>query len=283
MGKVKIYSDSTCDLSPELIERYGVKIVPLCIVMDEKSYYDSEEVTSEQIFEWAERNKTTPKTAAIPFDRAENDLKPAMENGDEVIFFCISRQMSSTSNVIRMVAEQNEYDKIYVIDSQSLSTGIGLQVIKACELAEQGKSAQEIVDIIEAGRSRVRASFVVDTLTYLSRGGRCSAVTALMASAFKIHPMIVVKDGSMGVGKKYRGKLPVAITNYLDDLDQMLKNAEPERVFITHSGCEPEIVDAVRSRLEALGIFSEIHETLAGGVISSHCGPATLGVLFYEK
>ena len=149
--------------------------------------------------------------------------------------------------------------------------------------ADKGKSAEEIVSEIEAARARVRASFVIDTLTYLARGGRCNAVAALMASAFKIHPMIAVKDGAMGVAKKYRGKLTVSLLNYVDDLAETIKNAEPRRVFITHSGCDEKTVEIVREKLKEMDVFEEILETRAGGVVSSHCGPATLGVLFYEK
>lgn len=283
MKKVRIVADSTCDLSRELVEKYGITIIPLCIVMDDKSYYDGEDVTPEEIFKWADANKTTPKTAAITFDKSEAALKPFMDAGDDIIFFGISSKMSTTCNVARIIGEQHEYDRLFVIDSENLSTGIGLQVIKAAQMAYDGKTAEDIVKEIEYARDRVRASFVVDTLTYLSRGGRCNAVTALMASAFKIHPMIAVKDGAMGVSKKYRGKLAVALTNYLNDLKEMLENAERERVFITHSGCDNEIIEMVREKLQEMNIFDEILITTAGGVISSHCGPATLGVLFYEK
>ena len=283
MNTVRIVADSTCDLTKDLVEKYDIKIIPLCIVMDEKSYYDGEDVTPEEIFKWADANKTTPKTAAIPFDKAEAVFKPYMDAGDDIIFFGISSKMSTTCNVARLIGEQYEYDRLFVVDSENLSTGIGLQVIKAAEMAAEGKSAEEIVDEIKAARSRVRASFVVDTLTYLARGGRCNAVTALMASAFKIHPMIAVKDGAMGVAKKYRGKLPVALVNYVNELKETIKNAETKRVFVTHSGCDEETVEMVRGRLKEMDVFEEILETTAGGVISSHCGPATLGVLFYEK
>ncbi|MBQ9692502.1 MAG: DegV family protein [Clostridia bacterium] len=283
MNRVRIVADSTCDLPKEVLEKYGISIIPLCIVMDGKSYYDGEDVTPDEIFKWADENKTTPKTAAISFDKTEKVLKPFMDAGEDIIFFGISSKMSTTCNVARIFAEQNEYGRMFVIDSENLSTGIGLQVIKAAEMAAEGKSAEDIVSEIEASRSRVRASFVVDTLTYLARGGRCNAVTALMASAFKIHPLIAVKDGSMGVAKKYRGKLPVALSNYVNDLKAQIMNAEPKRVFITHSGCDGETVEMVRKMVADLGVFEEILINTAGGVISSHCGPATLGVLFYEK
>lgn len=150
-------------------------------------------------------------------------------------------------------------------------------------MAREGVSAEEIVEKISAAKDRVRASFVVDTLTYLARGGRCTAVTALLANTLKLHPEIVVQDGAMGVNKKYRGSLKNALLKYAEDLKEDLLQAEPERVFITHSGCAPEVVGEIRAYLEGLDYFDEILETRAGGVISSHCGPGTLGILFYAK
>lgn len=283
MSKVRIIADSTCDLSKELVEKYGIKIVPLCIVLDEKSYFDGEEISPAQIYKWSDDNKTTPKTAAVPFDRVQAAYKEAVEAGEDVIFFGISSEMSTTCNVARIVAEDEGYDRVFVIDSRNLSTGIGLQVIRAAELAAEGRSAEEIVAEIEGARDCVRASFVVDTLTFLARGGRCSSVAALMASTLKLHPQIVVKDGKMGATKKYRGKMTVALSDYLKDLTPALQAADPKRVFITHSGCDAEIINMVKEKVEALGVFEEILITQAGGVISSHCGPNTLGVLFYEK
>ena len=278
---IRILADSTCDLSEELVKRYGITIVPLSIIMGEKSYYDGEDITPDKIFEWADANKTTPKTAAISQDRAEDVLRPLIDAGDDIIFFCISSKMSSTCNVVAMVG--GGYEKLHVIDSYNLSTGIGLQVIRAAELAAGGMDAASIAENINRDRAKVRASFVIDTLTYLSRGGRCSAVTALLANTLRIHPIIEVNDGAMGVAKKLRGHVEHAIMTYVTGLEEDLKNAHPARVFITHSGCSRALVEEVRDYLEGLDVFDEVLETRAGGVISSHCGPNTLGVLFYEK
>ena len=283
MNKIKIIADSTCDLSAELIEKYNISTVPLCIVMNDKSYYDGEDVTPDEIFKWANENKTTPKTAAISFDKAEEIIKPFMEKGYDIIFFGISSEMSTTCNVARITAAQNDYDRMFVIDSRNLSTGIGLQVIRAAELANEGKTAEEIVSEIEMSTSKVKASFVVDTLTYLARGGRCNSVTALMANTLKLHPLISVKDGKMGVSKKYMGKIDVALSKYTQDIKEELLAADSRRVFITHSGCKQETIDKVYSFLKELNYFEEIHITRAGGVISSHCGPNTLGILYYER
>ncbi len=283
MKKVKIVADSTCDLSAELIEKYDISIIPLCILLEEKSYYDGCDITPEEIYAWSDEHRATPKTAAISFDRAAEVLKPFMEAGDDIIFFGISAEMSSTCKVAQLVGEECNYSRLFVIDSENLSTGIGLQVIRAAELAAEGKSAEEIVAEIEEARHLVRASFVVDTLTFLARGGRCTSVAALMANTLKLHPQIVVRDGKMGVAKKFRGKMGVAIGAYVDDMMPAILAADSKRVFITHSGCSEDVIEAVYQKLAATEHFEEILITRAGGVISSHCGPGTLGVLFYEK
>ena len=283
MKNVKVIADSTCDLSQELLDKYDIKIIPLYILLDEESYKDGLEITPAELYEWSDKNGKTPKTAAPGIDVVQGILEKYDKEETDLIFFGISEEMSTTCNVVRLAAQEMEYEGFYVIDSRNLSTGIGLQVLKAAELAAQGMAAEDIVKTIEAQRDKVRASFVIDTLTYLHRGGRCSAMTALVAGALKLKPRISVADGKMDVTKKYRGNIRGVIQKYVQDMEGDLKQAEDTRVFITHSGCSPEIVEQVRSYLESLGHFKEIHETLAGSVVSSHCGPNTLGVLFYAK
>ena len=171
-------------------------------------------------------------------------------------------------------------DRVFVMDSMNLSTGIGLLVVQAAILAKQAASAKEVVDEIVKLRPRVRASFVVDTLVYLYRGGRCSGTAALLGSAIKMHPSIHVIDGKMQVGRKYRGNMDRVVKNYVEDQMELMKGAVKDRIFITHSGSEPDIVEAVRQQLKEMNYFDEVIETRAGSVISSHCGPGTLGVLF---
>ncbi len=280
---VKIIADSTCDLSDELIAKYGITIVPLYIVLGEKEYRDKVEITPADIYKWSDENKTTPKTAALSIDDAMKAIKPVLDQGDEIVIFSISKQMSSTNNVFRLAAEELETeDKISIIDSENLSTGIGLLIIEAATMAQEGKSKEEITAVIEELKPRVRSSFVVDTLEYLHRGGRCSGLAALAGGMLKLHPKIVVKDGAMGPDKKYRGKMDAVILKYAKEMEADLLSAKKERVFITHSGCEEEIVKSVKTYLEGLGVFDEILITVAGGVVSSHCGPGTLGVLFIE-
>lgn len=283
MSNIRIVADSTCDLPKDLLEKYNISIIPLCIVMGDESYYDGIETTPDEIYAWADENKTTPKTAAISMDKAEDVFKPFMEAGDDIIFFGISSEMSTTCNVARIVGEDNDYDKLHIIDSRSLSTGIGLQVLRAAEMVEAGMNAEDIVEEINEARGKVCASFVVDTLTYLARGGRCTAATALVANTLKLHPEIVVRDGKMGVNKKYRGSLDSALLKYAKELQMDMLQADPKRVFITHSGCSQETIDKVYQFVKEMEYFEEIIIARAGGVISSHCGPGTLGVLFYAK
>ncbi len=277
---VKIISDSTCDLSPELIARYDIDIVPLHIILGEDDYLDGAGVTPDDIYRWSDENRASPKTAAIGMEDALAVFAPYAAQGREVVCFTISSSMSSTWNVLRMAAEQTDAKLIHVIDSKNLSTGVGLQVIHAAEMARKGATAAEIVAEVKGMRDQVRASFVVDTLSYLHRGGRCSSVSALMGSALRLHPRITVAEGRMSATKKYRGRMKNVIRDYVADLTDDMRSARKEHVFITHSGCDEDTLAAVYGMLDNLHHFEEIHVTRAGGVISSHCGPGTLGVLF---
>lgn len=280
---IKIISDSTCDLSKDLIEKYDIAILPLHIHLGEEEYQDGVTITPDEIYTWADANNTTPKTSAASMIEVIDLYEPYIKNGDEIISFSISSSMSANNNVMRLAAEDLEAeDKIHVIDSANLSTGIGLLVIEAAIMAKEGKTAAEIVARIEELKPLVSASFVVDTLTYLHRGGRCSSVAVLAGGALKLHPKIVVENGKMGANKKYRGKINSVIMSYAKDLEADLKNAKKDRVFITHSGCDENVINDVRAYLESLEKFDEILVTRAGGVISSHCGPGTLGVLFIK-
>lgn len=281
---VKIISDSTCDLSPELIAKYDIDILPLHILLGEDEYEDGRNITPQQIYDWSDTHKTTPKTSAPSLAEAIELFRPYIEEKREIVCFSISGSMSTSGNVMRLAAEELEAsDLVTVIDSANLSTGIGLLVIEAAIMAGKGQSAAEITAAIEVLKPKVRASFVVDTLTYLYRGGRCNAVSAMAGGVLRLHPKIVVENGAMDASKKYRGKINSVIMSYVKDMEEDLKSARPERVFITHSGCDRDTVNAVRSYLESFGIFHEILETRAGGVVSSHCGPGTLGVLFIAK
>ena len=276
---VRILSDSTCDLSKELLERYNIEIIPLYVRLGDKEYLDSVNITPEELYRWSDEHGETPKTAAPSIDDIAKLLDPG--STDEYVIFTISSSMSASFNNARLAAESLDMtDRVYVIDSANLSTGIGLQVIRAAELAKEGKSAAEIVSEIQTIKDKVRASFVIDTLVYLHRGGRCSGLAAMLGTALKLHPRIAVADGAMHPEKKYRGHAQKYVMDYVKDMETDLKNARKDRVFITHSGCDKEIVDSVKEYLQSLNHFNEILETRAGSVVSSHCGPGTLGVLF---
>lgn len=281
---VKIISDSTCDLSKDLIEKYDIEIVPLHIVLGADEYEDGVNISPDEIYEWSDVNKVTPKTSAAGIEQTIELMRPYVEAGREVVCFSISAGMSTTVNVMTMAAEVLEAEHLVkVIDSASLSTGIGLLVIEAAIMAQEGRTAQEIADRMEYFKPLVRASFVVDTLTYLHRGGRCSGLAAMAGGVLKLHPKIVVENGKMRPDKKYRGKMERVVMDYVKDMEEDLRTAKRDRIFITHSGCGEEILEEVKHYLKTLDMFDEILVTRAGGVVSSHCGPGTLGVLFIRE
>ncbi|MBQ8655009.1 MAG: DegV family protein [Clostridia bacterium] len=278
---IRIVADSTCDLSPELKDKYGVAILPLFIRLGDEEYRDGENITPDEIYRWADAHHQTPKTAACDMETAKKLFREIAQAGDEAVCFAISGHMSTTVNAMRLAAEEaGAQDRVLVVDTQNLSTGGGLLVLAAADMARQGCSLPEIAEAVEELRGRVRASFVVDTLTYLHRGGRCSGVAALMGGALRLHPKIVVQEGRMQPEKKYRGRMSHVVMNYVRDMEESLRRADSARVFITHSGCDQALLDEVKAYLTGLGRFREILITRAGGVISSHCGPGTLGVLY---
>lgn len=283
MGKIVIASDSTCDLSPQLKEEFDIKVLPLCIVLDDVSYFDWEEITPDQIIEWSNKNKTTPKTAAAGIEKAIEFLRPFKEEGDDVIYIGISEDMSTTCNVIRLAASELEYDRVFIINSMNLSTGVGIQLLRAADMVKAGKTTEEIIEAITEARTKVRASFVVDTLTFLARGGRCSSATALLANTLQLKPRIEVSMGKMTVGQKYRGKYKKVILSYAKEMEEDLLKADKTRVFVTYSKIDPEISEAVADYLRSLNYFENVYTTDAGGVITSHCGPSTLGILYYAN
>ena len=281
MKKVSIITDSTSGLSQELLEQYDITVFPLHIHLGEKEYADGIDITPEEIYKWSDENGETPKTSALSLYDAKEYVKKALEKSEEVICFCISEEMSSCYSVMNMAAMELEAeDKVFVMDSRNLSTGIGLQILEAAGLIEEGFSAGEIVEKIKEMQPKVHSSFVVDSLTFLHRGGRCSGAAALAGNTLKLHPCIFVLDGKMQAGKKYRGKMDKVILNYVEDLKQGLTTAKKDHVFITHSGCEEALIETIKKELEDLNYFEHIHITQAGGVIASHCGPGTLGILY---
>ena len=276
--KVVISSDSTTDLGQELIDRFQIRILPLGISLGGKSYKDGIDMDAETIYDVYNKTGELPKTAAPNIDECISFYKESKEEGCELIHFTISSEMSSTYQNCVLAAE--EVEGVYVVDTRNLSTGGGLLVAAAAEMAEAGEDAKTIVAKCEEIRERISASFVIDNLEFLHKGGRCSSVAMLGANLLKLKPCIVVRDGAMSVAKKYRGDFHKVLLQYIADQVGDGTGIEKHRIFITHAGCDQEIVDDCLNKLKSLADFEEIHVTRAGSTISSHCGRNTLGVLF---
>ena len=279
--QVIIASDSTCDLSPELIERYQIKILPLEVSLGSKQYRDGVDINPDMIYENYEQSGQLPKTAAINISEFDEFFAKETADGNEIVLFTISSDMSSTFNNARLAAQ--EYEGVYPVNSMNLSTGGGLLVLTAAEMAAEGKSAKEIAEACCALRERVDASFVIDNLEFLHKGGRCSAVAKIGANLLSLKPCIVVQNGKMGVGKKYRGKFMACLKTYIADRVGDASHIEPHRIFVTHAGCADEVVNACVEQVKAIAPFDEVLVTRAGCTVSSHCGRNTLGVLFIRK
>ena len=279
---VFISSDSTCDLSRELIEKYGIGITPLYIVMGEESLKDGLECTPQDIFAAVESTGQLCSTAAVTVADYTDWFTAALRERDEVVHFTISSDMSACYQNACLAAAEFE-GRVFVIDSRNLSTGIGLLVLSAAELAAGGKDGAEIRTYVEAQREKLNVSFVLETLNYIHKGGRCSAVAALGANLLGLKPCIEVREGRMGVGKKYRGSLKKALTAYIRDRLADAEAVDTGRIFITHSGVDAALMEELRLLIGELAPFEEILITAAGSTISNHCGPNCLGILYYNK
>ena len=279
--RIHVTSDNTCDLSPELIEQYNITISPLYVVMDGKSYKDTIEIKPEVIYEYVERTKKVCSTAAMNVADYLDFFRANLEGYDAIVHFTISSEMSSCYQNACIAAE--EVGNVWVIDSRNLSTGIGHLVLDAAELAAEGKEPQQIADILNERKKKLDVSFVIDTLKYLSLGGRCSPLAALGANLLNLKPTICVVNGKMIVGKKYRMSLDRALLRYVKDQLGDLETVDTRRIFITDSGVSDENWQAVEKLLRETLPFEKIYHTRAGCTVSSHCGPGTLGILFYRK
>ena len=281
--KIKVVSDSTCDLTKELIEQYDIGITPLVIMKDDKEYFDGVDITPTDIFEYVDSGKGICHTSAINTQNYIDAFSQYTSEYDAVISFHISSEMSICYTNACIAAQ--ELGNVYVIDSRSLSTGIGHLVLDAAIMAQEGKlTAQEIVDIINEEKGKLDVSFVIDTLKYLHKGGRCSGVAALGANLLKLKPCIEVTGGIMDVGKKYRGNFANVIIQYTHDRLADLDSINPRRIFVTYAlGTPDKVVESVKAEVEKLNYFDEILTSTAGCSVSNHCGPVCLGVLFFRK
>ena len=281
--KIRICADSTCDLSPELVEKYDIAILPLYIVKDGVSYADGLEISPKDIYAHVTGGGAMCSTAAVSVADYEQFFAEQRKGYDALIHFHISSEMSSCYQNACIAAEG--FGNVYPVDSRNLSTGIGQLVIAAAELAAEGKlSAEEIYNIMMEKREKLDVSFVLDTLVYLRKGGRCSAVAALGANLLSLKPCIEVRGGTMGVGKKYRGTLGKCIVQYVRDRLEGRDDIDLRRIFITDStGFTQEELDAVEAEVRRCQPFEEILHTNAGCTVSNHCGPRCIGILYFHK
>ena len=280
--KIKITSDSTCDLGAELIQKYSIGIFSLSVILGDKSYKDGE-IEPQSIFGFVAESGTLPKTAAGSVDEYESFFGENLNGYDALIHFNISSCASSSCSAATNAAERFG-GKVRVIDSRALSTGQGLLVLKACDLAAQGLTAEQIEQKINSLRALVNTSFVPDALDYLHKGGRCSLAALIGAKVLKLHRMICEdENGQLIAKKKYMGNMQRCIKAYVADLKMQYPKYDKTRCFITHSSADAELVELAKNLVAENFMFDEVIETVAGSIVTSHCGRNTLGVLFISE
>ncbi len=276
---INIYTDSTADLGIELSSKYRVNVVPLLVHIAEQEYQDGVDLDAPRLFELVAKAGQLPKTAA----RSVGDYKQYFQTPGENIYIGISSQLSASIQNASLAADELSDGRVCIIDSLNLSTGIGLLVLRAAQLRDQGYSVAQIKEDILSCIPRVRTSFVLETMEYLYKGGRCSALQAVVGSLLRIRPVIEVKpDGCMGVKDKLRGTRAKALESMLASFEADLPNLDRQRVFVTHANCRKD-AEFLASEIRRIAAPEEVLITMAGSVISSHCGPDTIGILYLVK
>lgn len=280
--RIKITSDSTCDLSADIVKAHNIGIMSLTIIKDGQAYQDNVTITPAEIFAHVAAGGALCSTTAVSIGEYIDFFAPFAAEYDGVVHINLGSGFSSTHQNACLACE--EYDNVIAIDSKNLSTGHGLVVLKACELAKTAESLEQLKAELTAFTEKVEASFLVDNLEYLAKGGRCSAVVALGANLLNLKPCIEVKNNAMGVSKKYRGKYDKCLATYVkdrlegrDDLDTSMP------LFITQTKVSDACYAAVKEAVDTYSNFDTVYETLAGCTVSCHCGPGTLGILFVRK
>lgn len=281
MPKLKITCDSTCDLSAEQYNRYDISVIPLSVAMGDKLYRDGVDIKPEELFSYVEETGKLPTTSAISVGEYEDFFRPFVEEGYEVVHINLSSELSSSHQNARIAAQ--ELGNVFVVDSRSLSTGSGHLVILAAELASSGYDGAYIAKSLDDMKGQLDVSFVLQTLDYLHKGGRCSGLARFGANMLKLRPEIVMENGTLHVGKMYRGTMEKTILDYIRGRLENEKAVNCDRIFVTHSGVPEEIVEKAVALVKALRPFEEVVVTVAGSTISCHCGPACIGVLFFRK
>jgi len=279
--RVKITADSTCDLPPDIVERFNIGITALYIIMDEKQYKDRLEIKVNDIFEYVNSGKGMTRSNAINISEYQDYFTAWLKDCDAIVHISISNHFSACYQSAKIAAE--DFENVYVVDSLNLSTGSGQVVLDAAIMAENGVQPEVIVKKLEKIIPKVDASFVIGTLKYLQLGGRCSPLAALGANLLKLNPCIEVREGKMDVGKKYRGAFEKVILQYVEDRLSGRDDIDPKRIFVTYPpNTSEELISQVVEKVKSIRDFNEIITCEAGCVISNHCGPICIGILYYH-
>ena len=282
MNKVVIIVDSTCDLPKDVIESNKIEIVPLTVNFPDETYYDGVDITTPELYKMVSEKGILPKTAAITLGEIYNVFEKWIDAGYDIIYTGISSHMSKSYENAVMMSKEFADGRIEVVDSGNLSTGIGLLVLKACKWRDEGKDVHEIARLMRETVPHVRSQFIVDTMEYLHKGGRCSSVAKLFGTILKIKPLIVVREGKMSVGGKPRGKIEACLDKLVEMVVEDKDNIDLETVFVTHSEADTSCAYLMEKVKEVLP-EANVMESRAGCIISTHCGPGTIGVLYILK
>lgn len=283
MPKIRISADSTCDLSPELIEKYNIAITPLKITLGDTDYTDQIDITPQKIYDYVAETGVLPKTAAVSVGTYTDVFTELKKDCDEVVHFTISSEMSSCYQNAVLAAE--EVGGVYVVDSRNLSTGIGHLAIEAAIAAQdETKTGKDVFDYVSSLVDRLDVSFVINSVNYLYKGGRCSGVAAVGANLLKLKPLIEVHDGKMDMAGKYRGNMKDVVKKYITDrLTVPGAKFKRDRIFVTCTCTDYDLPNYAKEIVESLGLFDEVLITIAGSTITSHCGKDTLGILYINE
>lgn len=281
MPKIKVTCDSTCDLTPELYRRYGISVISMCVALGERLCRDGVDVEPEELFAYVENTGSLPATSAISIGEYEEFFRPFVSGGYEVVHISLSSELSSSCRNACIAAR--ETGNVYIVDSRSLSSGAGHLAILAAELASAGYDGAYIAKALEEMKEHLDTSFVVQTMDYLHKGGRCSGIARFGANVLKLRPEIVMENGKLRVGRMYRGAMEKTILDYIHGRLETVSEIRYDRIFVTHSGVPREIMEKVIAQVKALCPQGEVIETVAGSTVSCHCGPNCLGVLFFRR
>lgn len=277
MAKVILSTDSTCDLSKEIIEKYDIKSIPLIIMLD-KEYRDGMDVSPTLIYDYVEEHGVLPKTAAVSSETFKEHFLNLTRNGDKVLHISISNRLSACYQNAKIAAQAME--NVHIVDGYALSTGTSLLILKAHDLLNLGKSLEETVKELEVLKLRTQTSFVIDRLDYLYKGGRCSGLALLGSNLLKIHPMTLMQGGYLKSFKKFHGSMRVVYNSYIDYLAENFNDYDNTRAFITHTETDPAMLDMIKEKVKEKFNFKEVFDTLAGSTITCHCGKGTVGLLY---